>query len=830
MGSTSVVVTAGGQFIVPINAFTIPAGQTYGIYFTAGRGVRTAYTNGSNTYSNNDLTVNTGKGVFYPFGSTFDPRTWNGTIYYSVHNGSLSPVQIAGLPTGSIFPLGVTTNTFVVTDPSGNADTCSFTVTVNDSIPPAVLCQAASIYLDASRLATLTIADVDGGTIDNCSTPILSVDSTDFDCSELGVNTVTLSAVDSVSNSSNNCSTPILSVDSTDFDCSELGVNTVTLSAVDSVSNSSSCAATVTVIDTIAPDPGCQPVSIYLDNMGSASVTASLVENGSSDNCAVDSMYLSKTAFDCTDLMANMVVLTVLDLSGNSDTCQTTITVLDTIAPTVAFCPAPIVACEDDTVHYTTPSFDDNCDGSGLAGTLQTGLPSGSVFPVGTNYARWTYTDLTGNVSPACSVEIVVSPKPRATDGLTTICDDAIVGFDLQAHIDVNGNGLNSNFIWQGNPVAGVVGATSIPTKGDTITDRLINITTTPRTVVYTVSPMSDPEGCTGPSFTITVVINPSSNINILPIHSCPGDLVDLAGAVRDYSLLARVVVFYDAHPDSGGNVIGQAPMFRGAVRSTTTILVSPLVSTTYYVSGITPQGCVETLPISVVVNDSSQCLGTISPIALLEGARNAASGTQRTALQQQAMLPVMEPYTALGYTFTGGGGEIMNMASQLQKQVVDWVILELHDPADSSRVTYSRAALLMADGRIVDTDGLSPPSVIANPAKSYYLVVRHRNHLGLMTAQPVPIGSTIDFTDPNTAIFGTSSTRTLINGKAYLVAGDANGDGQIQNTDDVLEWIPSVGTSGYQGADYNLDGQVQNTDRVFMWMRNVGRGTAVPD
>src|SRR5207247_6909100 len=50
--------------------------------------------------------------------------------------------QTAGLPSGSLFPVGVTTNTFVVTDAASNTATCSVTVTVNDAQPPAIVCPA----------------------------------------------------------------------------------------------------------------------------------------------------------------------------------------------------------------------------------------------------------------------------------------------------------------------------------------------------------------------------------------------------------------------------------------------------------------------------------------------------------------------------------------------------------------------------------------------------------------------------------------------------------------------------------------------------------------
>src|SRR5207244_856809 len=53
-----------------------------------------------------------------------------------------STAQTAGLASGSLFPLGVTTNSFVVSDAAGNTATCSFTVTVLDNQAPVIVCPA----------------------------------------------------------------------------------------------------------------------------------------------------------------------------------------------------------------------------------------------------------------------------------------------------------------------------------------------------------------------------------------------------------------------------------------------------------------------------------------------------------------------------------------------------------------------------------------------------------------------------------------------------------------------------------------------------------------
>jgi len=121
-------------------------------------------------------------------------------------------VQIAGLPSGSNFPLGTTTNTFQVTDAAGNTATCSFNVTVNDTENPVALCQDITIQLDSSTgLASITSADIDNGSTDNCSVN-LSLSQTTFDCSNIGNNTVTLTVTDDAGNSSS-CNANVLVTD-----------------------------------------------------------------------------------------------------------------------------------------------------------------------------------------------------------------------------------------------------------------------------------------------------------------------------------------------------------------------------------------------------------------------------------------------------------------------------------------------------------------------------------------------------------------------------------------------------------------------------------------
>jgi hypothetical protein len=124
---------------------------------------------------------------------------------------------------------------------------------------------------------------------------------------------------------------------------------------------------------------------------------------------------------------------------------------------------------------------------------------------------------------------------------------------------------------------------------------------------------------------------------------------------------------------------------------------------------------------------------------------------------------------------------------------IVDWVFVELRSKTDSTDVVATRSGLLQRDGDIVDMDGISPLSFYGVGADSFYIVVRHRNHLGVMSRKISNL-DLVDLTSADIPVFDFGSA--LNNGFDYtgmarkcgdqsnycaMWAGDFNGDGKLK-------------------------------------------------
>ncbi len=106
------------------------------------------------------------------------------------------------------------------------------------------------------------------------------------------------------------------------------------------------------------------------------------------------------------------------------------------------------------------------------------------------------------------------------------------------------------------------------------------------------------------------------------------------------------------------------------------------------------------------------------------------------------------------------------------------------------------------------------------------FFVIWHRNHLGIMSA--VSGQYSYDFSAPGAAF--QNGTKDMGDGVFAMIAGDADADGDVNNTDKNEHWFVEAGSSGYLNSDFNMDTDVDNSDKNELWTPNSGSGTQILD
>lgn len=137
-----------------------------------------------------------------------------------------------------------------------------------------------------------------------------------------------------------------------------------------------------------------------------------------------------------------------------------------------------------------------------------------------------------------------------------------------------------------------------------------------------------------------------------------------------------------------------------------------------------------------------------LSAKVLLQGIFDTSSSMMNDLLRSNSLVPMREPYTAIsGMSNLQNAYKLMPKALQTNTgndAVVDWVTVELRDENTPETILATRAALLQRDGDVVDTDGVSPVKFKGIDPGNYYVAIRHRNHLGVMTQAAVSFSASL--------------------------------------------------------------------------------------
>jgi autotransporter-associated beta strand protein len=339
---------------------------------------------------------------------------------------------------GDTFPVGDTVVTYTFTNENGDTATCTFTVRVVDNTLPVVNTQNITIPLSDLGDASITAAQIDNSSSDNCGIQSMSVSPNTFNCTNIGPNTVTLTVTD-IHGNVNAAPATVTVQDVTDPVIINMPIDkTVILAA-------NTCTKQVGWTKPTATD-ACGAVIPISDN-------ADFEEFGS------------------TTLSAGVhtITYTATDASGNSSSASFTVTVKDEIVPTITGCPvvAPVNAVAGTCgarVFYLAPTASDNCTGVSMSINNNDYL-SGNIFPVGTTAVIYTAKDASNN-TVTCTINVTVNdvepPTIATLAGMSVNADSGVCTYDSSQLIPPAATDICSAVSVVASPTSLILGANTV--------------------------------------------------------------------------------------------------------------------------------------------------------------------------------------------------------------------------------------------------------------------------------------------------------------------------------------------------------------------------------
>ena len=491
--------------------------------------------------------------------------------------------------------------------------------------------------------------------------------------------------------------------------------------------------------------------------------------------------------------------VTVSDANGCTASASSTVTVVSAPTPAISETDNSCATNDSKVLSGATATLTASGGGSYNWDNLSTAAIRAVMPTMSTTYTV-TVTDANGCTASTSQLVQVVSGTTAAivqTDNSCTPSDGQVLSGDA-AVLTATGTG---SYSWDNLSTASV---------------RIVNPVSTS---TYTVT-VTDTDGCTASA---------SSTVNVV---SAPVAVITGASSICVSGTTTLT-------PTSGGTWASSNPAVATVTNAGVVTGVSTGSATFTFTS--TTSGCASaaTMPVTV-----TQCNVYVSPKVLLSGPYNESNNLMNDGLRSSGVIPTNQPFNSAQYTDIGYAGTETIGAGVLSvtglNAIVDWVLVELHDASTPSTIVARQAALVQRDGDVVSAaDGFSPVGFAGLGSNTVYVAIRHRNHLGVMTANTVTLSSisvVVDFTSVLTANYqlagpqgSTYAQRTLNNGKRALWEGNlsnVSGTGnriiyQGSNSDSDEAYykvllhpmnvgvLPNYIVTGYERADANLDGMV---------------------
>ena len=183
--------------------------------------------------------------------------------------------------------------TLTVTDRNGNSAQCNNLIAVTANYVPQITCKDTTLYLNENGEVQITDPyELLSAWVENCGMDSVFIDKTEFNCADIGLNPLRISARD---------------------------VNGLV---------SLPCISNVTVLDSLPPVVITQDITVYLTDSEQISITADQIDKGSYDACGIDNMSLDNSDFTCADLGKHTITLSVTDIYGNTGEGTAIVTII----------------------------------------------------------------------------------------------------------------------------------------------------------------------------------------------------------------------------------------------------------------------------------------------------------------------------------------------------------------------------------------------------------------------------------------------------------------------------------------------------------------------
>ena len=236
---------------------------------------------------------------------------------------------------------------------------------------------------------------------------------------------------------------------------------------------------------------------------------------------------------------------------------------------------------------------------------------------------------------------------------------------------------------------------------------------------------------------------------------------------------------------------------------------------------------------VNTIITNSDDHGRNLAVKVLSEGPYDASADEMATTVRDLGLVPLSQPFNVDPWNYEG-----TETVAAIPADVVDWILIDLRDATDPSLAdpTTSRAVrafFLRKDGAIVGLDGVSAPEFNFAPASNVYAVVRHRNHIAIMSSAGLAnlSGSyTYDFSTSVDQAYGGALGYKQIDDSPLqfgMVAGNSDSDGEISVIDFDF-WATDFGlTLVYLPTDIDLDSEISVLD-FDKWATNFGTANPI--